>query len=339
MNYSGSEFRKWKSAREKIFFSVITMSMIAVAMLLGSIFDNTRNMPLQSTNVVTIDSICRKVGKDMINLRKDSVGKSQSDIQQLRWKIDSLCIMHNTLQNVLSEIEKQTIVRQDDIRQETNNIINKFNGVISWWLLLLGIICGFAPLVLAYLNHKNDSDYIELLNMNYKETINNMVSMKANIEEEISKMNVLSEKLNSEDKKRSRILSASRDELNLMHTFAYITSFTKDSKFQQLPERFRILDKLLREIIHNSLVCINKSDNTKMVEIDWFYWNMASLEGIRLLLPFQKDRGKIRRMNRLIIRLQNMQDLYKTDNSFIFESQGMIDLRKELESFYKLYYE
>ena len=247
--------------------------------------------------------------------------------------------MHNALQIALSEIEKQTTIRQDDIRQETNNIINKFNGVISWWLLLLGIICGFAPLVLTYLNHKNDSDYIELLNMNYKETISNMLSMKTEIEQEISKMNGLSQKLESEEKKRNHILEKSRDELRLTHTFSYITSFTKDSKFQQSPERFRIYDKLLREIIQNILACINKYDNTEVVDIDWTYWNMVSLEGIRLLVPFQKDRGKIRRMNNLITRLQNLQSIYKTDGLSVFEDQPLIDLRKELKSFYKMYYE
>lgn len=247
--------------------------------------------------------------------------------------------MQNTLQIALSEIEKQTIIRQDDIRQETNNIINKFNGVISWWLLLLGIICGFAPLVLAYLNHKNDSDYIELLNMNYKETISNMLSMKTEIRQEIDKMNDLSLKLESEDKKRNHILEKSHDELRLTHTFSYITSFTKDSKFQQSPERFRIYDKLLREIIQNSLTCINGDNKTEVVDIDWSYWNMVSLEGIRLLVPFQKDRGKIRRMNNLIMKLQNLQGLYKTAGPSIWEEQSIIDLRKELKSFYKMYYE
>ena len=230
MDNLGNEFKNWKTAKEKIFFSVVTMSAIAVVMLLGSIFDNTRNNPLTNANIITIDSICRKVGDDIISLQKDSIGKAKTDIQQLQWKVDSLAIMHNALQIALSEIEKQTTIRQDDIRQETNNIINKFNGVLSWWLFLLGIICGFAPLVLAYLNHKNDSDYIELLNMNYKETISNMLSMKTEIKQEIDKMNVLSQKMESEEKKRNDMLEKNREELRLAHTFSYIAFHLKSKQ-------------------------------------------------------------------------------------------------------------
>lgn len=350
MNYIGSEFKSWITAKEKIFFSVVTMSAIALVMLLGSILDNTRNQQLQRTDIVTIDSICRKVGNDIISLKKDTIIADNTDIQKLKWKVDSLIIMHNSLQIALSEIEKQTSIRQDDIRQETNNIINKFNGVISWWLLLLGIICGFAPLVLAYLNHKNDSDYIELLNMNYKETISNMQSMKTEIEHKLDKMNTFSKELESKDvernqclkfeeNKRNQKLENNLNELKLTHTFAYITSFSKDSKFQQSPERFRIFDKLLRDIIKNSLACIDKEDNMKVEDIDWTYWNMASLEGIRLLVPFQKDRGKIRRMNTLIARLQNVQDLYKTKDSSKLEDKRLNDLQNELKVFYKMYYE
>lgn len=339
MDNLGNEFKNWKTAKEKIFFSVVTMSAIAVVMLLGSIFDNTRNNPLTNANIITIDSICRKVGDDIISLQKDSIGKAKTDIQQLQWKVDSLAIMHNALQIALSEIEKQTTIRQDDIRQETNNIINKFNGVLSWWLFLLGIICGFAPLVLAYLNHKNDSDYIELLNMNYKETISNMLSMKTEIKQEIDKMNVLSQKMESEEKKRNDMLEKNREELRLAHTFSYIASFSKDSKFQQSPERFRIYDKLLREIIQNILACINCNDNNEIIDIDWTYWSMVSIEGLRLLISLQKDRGKIRRMNNLITRLQDFQSISKTVGLSAFEDQRINNLRNELKSFYKIYYE
>lgn len=68
MSCLGNEFRSWKTAKEKIFFSVVTMSAIAVVMLLGSIFDNTRNQPLPNTDIITIDSICRKVGNDLNSL-------------------------------------------------------------------------------------------------------------------------------------------------------------------------------------------------------------------------------------------------------------------------------
>lgn len=239
--------------------------------------------------------------------------------------------MQHSLQITLSEIEKQTEQRQNDIRQETNNIINKFNGVISWWLFLLGIICGFAPLVLAYLNHKNDSEYLELLNMNYNEVINK-------VEKRIKEMENLHNRIDDSEKEREHKLEENRKELKLMHAFVYATSFTKDPKFQQSPERGLITEKLLKEIIQSSLSYIQTNESIPKKDIDWFYWIMASLEGLRLIIPFQKDRQKIRKMNNIIIELQKIQTLYYDDSFSIIGKNEMRDLQNKMEQFNKVYY-
>ena len=66
---------------------------------------------------------------------------------------------------------------------------------------------------------------------------------------------------------------------------------------------------------------------------------MVSIEGLRLLISLQKDRGKIRRMNNLITRLQDFQSISKTVGLSAFEDQRINNLRNELKSFYKIYYE
>ena len=218
-------------------------------------------------------------------------------------KVQEIELSLNILQHSVSEIEKQTSTRQDDIRQETNNIINKFNGAISWWLLLLGIVCGFAPLVLAYLNHKNDSEYIKQLNSNYLEALQKLKEHEEKIKDKLTKLENKKEEFERSEKKRNEELTSTRKKLELLHTFVYVASFTTKSQFQTSPERNRIVDKLLFELINNSLKCI-KFDGEKTYisdDVDILYWVMTSIEGITLLAPYQTDILKLRRMNDIVL--------------------------------------
>lgn len=153
-------YRDWEYSSRKIFALVVIIAAISLLMLIGSIIETRNESRLVSERpVVTIDSLCKSLKKELSQPSKGTLKKDSAMVE----KVKDIELSLKILQRCVSEIEEQTASRQDDIRQETNNIINKFNGAISWWLLLLGIVCGFAPLVLAYLNHKNDSEYIKQL--------------------------------------------------------------------------------------------------------------------------------------------------------------------------------
>ena len=101
--------------------------------------------------------------QSVAHLSMSKKGFLQTRGDSLKWKLDSMEIALRGMNNLIEVLEQQTEIRQNDMRQETNNIINKFNGNIEWWIFLLGVICGVVPILLAYLNHKNDSEYMKLL--------------------------------------------------------------------------------------------------------------------------------------------------------------------------------
>ena len=55
----------------------------------------------------------------------------------------------------------------DDIRQETNNIINKYNGLMSFWIAIITIIGGIVPWTIFY---RNEDKYEKKFN-NMKEDV------------------------------------------------------------------------------------------------------------------------------------------------------------------------
>lgn len=65
----------------------------------------------------------------------------------------------------IAKIEKQQEIVLSDIRQESNNIINKFNGWLGFWIAILAIFGGIVPLVLQYITkRKSEKDIQELMN-------------------------------------------------------------------------------------------------------------------------------------------------------------------------------
>lgn len=280
--------------------------IIAVIALLGILITSIVSCSQEKGDITkrfdeeTIDSIYKRLQQKR---SKAGIGSSKDSLSR---KVDSLEFSLQALNVSVSLIEKETSQRQDDIRQETNNIINKFNGYLSWWLLLLGIVCGFAPLVLAYLNHKNDSEYINLLNSNYRETLDKINNKEKEIDNKLQELDALKLSLKEADDARNEKLNASRKKLDLLHTFVYIASFTSKSQFQVSQDRTRLVDKLLFELINNSLKCIDKN-NLVSNEADLLYWIMTSIEGLSLLAPYQTDMLKLRRMNKIVRLLKQTQ--------------------------------
>lgn len=293
----------WKKDVDRIFSVGLSISVLGLIMLLGTCL-GFHNIQEERREIVTIDSVCKSVLEQTFALQKLKEGKDTTELQGLRSKVDTLGIRLEILQHTLSNIKKQTEIRQNDIRQETNNIINKFNGWISWWILLLGIICGFAPLTLAYLNHKNSSEHIKLLNKNYDEKV-------AALDAKIKDIDNLSKRLKKEYEEQYKDLDKQKKQLYLMHSFVYAVTLTKAAKFQNMRCRDIIAEKLIRKIMEHSEQCINFS-SLKKNETDSFYWVTASLEGFRLLVPFQRDRLRIRKINRLIQQLESISnDMYE----------------------------
>lgn len=85
-----------------------------------------------------------------VNVTKDSSLNVQSSKE-----LDSLkCLLQKSKKEVYAE-------GINDVRQETNNIINKINGWLSFWLAILALIGGVLPVVIGWKQEQDNTKKFE----------------------------------------------------------------------------------------------------------------------------------------------------------------------------------
>lgn len=120
-----TDLGKWKIAHSAIYGGILAFMLAVMIILLSSVMSKI-NDNYQSVPPATVDSLSIELTKqmDIVNQR---IAKDTSKVNNLQAKLDSIDIALQSLGKTIFVLEKQTEIRQNDIRQETNNIINKFN--------------------------------------------------------------------------------------------------------------------------------------------------------------------------------------------------------------------
>lgn len=327
-----TDLDKWKIAHSAIYGGILAFMFAVMIILLSSVMSKI-NDNYQSVPPATVDSLSIELTKqmDIVNQR---IAKDTSKVNNLQAKLDSIDIALQSLGKTIFVLEKQTEIRQNDIRQETNNIINKFNGNIEWWIFLLGLICGVAPILLSFLNHQKDAEYIELLNNHYEK----MVEQISQKEMELKKLKT---ELLHKDKQRRLDWEKKQKELKLIFSFMYIASFTRKAKFQASSVRDNTVEKLLREIVDCSLEYFEfeSSEPMKNRQIDISFRIMSALEGMELLRPFI-DNPKIgRQMSEVLKSLHRLRERYDKGDIFEHDDVDFVFLKREIKTLKRMKWE
>lgn len=327
-----TDLDNWKIAHSAIYGGILAFMFAVMIILLSSVMSKI-NDNYQSVPPATVDSLSIELTKqmDIVNQR---IAKDTSKVNNLQAKLDSIDIALQSLGKTIFVLEKQTEIRQNDIRQETNNIINKFNGNIEWWIFLLGLICGVAPILLSFLNHQKDAEYIELLNNHYEK-------MVEQISQEEMELKKLKTELLQKDKQRRLDWEKKQKELKLIFSFMYIASFTRKAKFQASSVRDNSVEKLLREIVDCSLDFLEfeSSESMKNRQIDISFRIMSALEGMELLRPFI-DSPKIgRQMSEVLKSLHRLRERYDKGDIFEHDDVDFVSLKREMKTLKRIKWE
>lgn len=125
---------------KKLYFSTLTIVhvivLIATVLIMTMLVVASANMFVKSTSVETsVEQMTQEI--DTPNVYKDTDFQDLNLMQNLEYQIDEL---KTNQENVLA-----------DLRQESNNIINKFNGWLGFWTAILAIFGGIIPIVLQYI--------------------------------------------------------------------------------------------------------------------------------------------------------------------------------------------
>lgn len=104
-------------------------------------------------------------------------GNTKNDSMIMKKDVEKYLI---PLSDVLKirESQKQLLIRQDqlidDVRQETNNIINKMNGWLGFWMGVMAILGVFVPIALQLKLYRENRDTEERLRQECKDELEHL---------------------------------------------------------------------------------------------------------------------------------------------------------------------
>lgn len=123
----------WSRKCVRNFGIISVLLVLATLLLFGSICKNCYGTSAcDTTSVYRINhELVRMNRQSVAHLSMSKKGFLKTKDDSLKWKLDSMEIALRGMNNLIEVLEQQTEIRQNDMRQETNNIINKFNGNIE----------------------------------------------------------------------------------------------------------------------------------------------------------------------------------------------------------------
>lgn len=112
------------------------------------------------SEVIPADSILCQI--TAVKGKPNSNGKNtKTDVQTTQNDASKYLVPLSEVLKV-REAQKQLLIRQnqliDDIRQETNNIINKMNGWLGFWMGVMAILGVFVPIALQFKLYRESRD-------------------------------------------------------------------------------------------------------------------------------------------------------------------------------------
>lgn len=151
------------------------------------------------------------------------------------------------------------------------------------------------------------------------------------IPQELDDMDKLRIDLDKTDKERETKWNSHQEEMRLAYSFMYVSSFSRKSKFQADPNREVIAENLLYDLLANSIACATISGTDKIKDIPFSFWLTATVEGIELLLPFQRKISCVRHLRKSMDTLRGLRKRYYAGEYIEFGDDDVQALRTELD--------
>lgn len=292
MNFKEKFFRSARSCTN-IRFALLWMLLLFVAASCASFF--TQYFFKQQE--VRFESIPVMPDSIVLTHANDSVGK-----------LDSVSLNHliaieknmRTLSrdiNTYDSLQMRNCGLQDDIREETNRMIDKFNGWSAFWLTIFALLCGFIPLVISLKQSASERNFLNMIRESYAKEIRDLNKLQCELREKDDNRKEEIGKISKEwnEKKRG---------IDILVSFSNISSITQSSTFQNNANRNNIADLLLYKLLTSAVNYCNSS-NTKDLDMCMLYLS----EGLYMLNAFQDTKNQERRLEQLLIDTNKTRDM------------------------------
>lgn len=134
------------------FIFALALALVAVVTLSTIFYKNAILRPGEFSQTA-YPPIPIKYSIDTIRVEQNDTVPVLTVIRDARY--DSLYARIAQLEAANEIMAKRQEVLVDDIRQEGNNYINKVNGWLGLWIMLIGILCIVLPIIIQYFHYRD----------------------------------------------------------------------------------------------------------------------------------------------------------------------------------------
>lgn len=221
------------------------------------------------------------------------------------------------------DAHKALMARQDmladDLRQETNNNINKVNGWLAFWMGVMAILGVFVPIALQFKLYRESRDREDLYQRRFKDT-------KTDVEKCIRQINTdfQSEIVRIESYLYKRMEKRVNDEIAIFEPiklYFKVRTFNllcKSSELKDVSSRGRILDESWREITDKFADLIdyfssykNNRDGSAHIDREFVYTFTVALVYVASALTTIKKLSNWRRTRRVNMAVDRVKGLIR----------------------------
>lgn len=304
-----------------IFIGVMVVILLIIGSSMWMFFEacryETKYFNLQDEWMKKRDSMYLEVVPTDSVLSNIILAKEKQEFEGKENKIDSLTTKKEVdkylipLSDILKvrESQKLLIMRQDqlidDVRQETNNIINKMNGWLGFWMGVMAILGVFVPIALQLKLYRENRDTEERLRKECKEELTHLrkestlYEKKCEITQRTSQAGIKAELLNMEieiDQRFKRIQNNYQRDMQIIRFTATIRCFhniiespeirTNELRDQLLVKNWKDIVTYLKKFIE---YYNQTTDNGNSYLMSVIIVQVASvLTSLRILIPWRK---------------------------------------------------
>lgn len=153
-------------------FWVYGISIALLALLVisaGKVYIHTIN----SSNEITPLKIAAQTVQPVTYIISNDTIETKGEIVTVKAMLDTLNMRQKELSDAQKELAEHYETAVGDLRTETNNIINKVNGWLGFWMGVLALVGAIIPFVMQLFNHRREKEAFDAMVMKTNSEISN----------------------------------------------------------------------------------------------------------------------------------------------------------------------
>lgn len=228
----------------------------------------------------------------VLSASNDTTGHiSEQQMEELKCHIDSIYTQHSShYENALN-----------DLRQESNNIINKWNGWFSFWIALLALLAGVIPLLVQM---KVAHDNKEQLKDKFKELESQEYLNEKRLEKFIDSTNYRVDLILKDFNNKNQDIRDGYDRFKLADIMNSFSVGWDNKLFTDCKERTILLDSVLthlKKLFNEYIICLKNNTEYNENQSIYLIELLILLHGVlRRIYPLYTKNYKSRKVAQLI---------------------------------------